>query len=225
MPEELALAQKIKLKIASVAAIADELPGILLIHNADALVEYISPRGEEQLGASLAEIKAMGHDYYRRYFNKQDADEYVPKIMELFKRNDPQGLVTYFQQVRIAPSYEWVWHMSSTKILLRDDTGKLLLFITISVPVDPNHHITSKVGRLLEENNFLRNKHASYAQLTKREREILKLTVLGKNSGEMAQELNISAATAETHRRNVRQKLDANTNYELSQYARAFDLI
>lgn len=225
MPEEISLARKIELKIASIAAIADELPGVLIIHNADALVEYISPRGEEQLGASLAEIKEMGQDYYSRYFNQEDADEYVPKILGLLKRNDPKEFVTYFQQVRIAPDFEWVWHMSSTKVLLTDNARKPVLILTVSVPVDPEHHITSKISRLLEENSFLRNKHASYAQLTKREREILKLTVLGKHSGEIAQELNISTATAETHRRNIRQKLDANTTYELSQYARAFDLI
>jgi hypothetical protein len=48
---------------------------------------------------------------------------------------------------------------------------------------------------------------------------------LGKSTTEIATELFISATTAETHRRNIKQKLNAPTIFELSQYARAFDLI
>jgi DNA-binding CsgD family transcriptional regulator len=108
---------------------------------------------------------------------------------------------------------------------MRDDEGNPLLIITMAYPVDPQHHITAKVARLLEENNFLRSNLHKFDQLTRREKEILQLTALGKSSAEMADNLYISQNTAETHRRNIKKKLKADSIYDLSMYARAFNLI
>jgi DNA-binding CsgD family transcriptional regulator len=143
----------------------------------------------------------------------------------MLERNKEQECITLFQQVRIIGPADWTWHLTSVKILLRDDAGKPVLTIGISIPVDPEHHITNKVSRLLEENNFLRKNLHQFGKLSKREKQILKLMALGKSSAEIAADLFISTTTAETHRRNIRQKLNAETGYELSQYALAFDLI
>jgi DNA-binding CsgD family transcriptional regulator len=48
---------------------------------------------------------------------------------------------------------------------------------------------------------------------------------LGKTSAETATQLFISTSTVETHRKNIKQKLDTNSYYEVCKYARAFDLI
>jgi DNA-binding CsgD family transcriptional regulator len=77
----------------------------------------------------------------------------------------------------------------------------------------------------LEENNFLRKNHELFSSLTKREKEMLKFMALGKNSTEIAAIFHISEKTAVTHRRNIRSKLNAQTNYDLVCYAQAFDLI
>lgn len=54
---------------------------------------------------------------------------------------------------------------------------------------------------------------------------MLKFMALGKNSTEIAAIFHISEKTAVTHRRNIRSKLNAQTNYDLVCYAQAFDLI
>lgn len=220
------LGLKIKNKIAEIAQIADEFPGVILIHDMrDLSIVYMSSRGVQQLGTTLAELVTIGPDYYYRYFNPKDAEEYVPKMKGLLERNTDQECITLFQQVRIIGPNDWTWHLTSVKILMRDDAGKPLLTIGIAIPVDPEHHITNKVSRLLEENNFLRKNVQHFSKLSKREKQILKLMALGKSAAEIATDLFISTNTAETHRRNIRQKLNAETGYELSQYARAFDLI
>jgi DNA-binding CsgD family transcriptional regulator len=88
-----------------------------------------------------------------------------------------------------------------------------------------NIHITDKVARLREENSFLRKNYEKFIALTKREREILKCIALGKTTNEVSDELHISVATAETHRKNIKRKLDISSSFDLSMYARAFDLI
>jgi DNA-binding CsgD family transcriptional regulator len=213
--------------IARIASTAEKLPGVLIIHNIrDGSVVWMSQRGLRDLGISEQEVKAMSpEEYYSRFFNAEDTKDYVPKVLEMTERNNDEETVTYFQQVKFSHDADWHWHMSSTRIFMRDEQGKPMLIITMSFPVDPKHHLTTKAGRLLEENNFLRKNFNLYTKLSKREREVLRLLALGKTASDMAADLGISWNTIETHRKNIKHKLKTNSYYELCQYARAFDLI
>lgn len=59
----------------------------------------------------------------------------------------------------------------------------------------------------------------SYDLLTLREKEILQLLVAGQNNREVADKLNVSVATVETHRNNIFQKLHVHNLPELILYA------
>ncbi|WP_250318165.1 helix-turn-helix transcriptional regulator [Pedobacter sp. B4-66] len=227
MTQNALIQNKISNAIAKISAIADELPGVVIVHDLrDWSVAWMSDRGLTQLGVTLEEItKITAEEYYSRYFNPEDAKDYVPKIFRLIDENNDDTVYTFFQQVRLSSSSDWNWHMSSVKVYLRDENNKPLLVMTIALPIDSMHHMTVKASRLLEENNFLRKNLCHFAKLTKREREILRLMALGKTSAETATELFISTSTVETHRKNIKLKLDTNSYYEMCQYARAFDLI
>ena len=221
-----ALETRIQAKIAEIAAFANELPAVVLVHNNTSFsVEYMSDRGLQLLGISLEELKALGPGYHEKFFNMEEAKTYVPKIFSALERNDPQEWVSFFQQVKHVNKSDWTWYASGTKILMADDAGKPILSITLALPLDIKHHNTGIVERLQRENDFLRENFPKFSKLTGRERDILKLTCLGKSSHEIAETLFISPTTADTHRRNLKKKLDANTTYELSQYAMAFNLI
>lgn len=218
---------RMQAKISEIAAVADELPGVIIVHNLqkELSVEYISARGEQELGFSLEEIKAMGPAYYTRFFNQEDIADLVPKVIDMIKRNDSNEILSFFQQVRASEDMPWAWHLSAIKILMHDDEGQPLLSVMIAYPLAPLNHVTSKVDRLLEENNFLRRNYHNFSKLSEREQEVLRLLALGKSAGETAEELFISNATVETHRRNIKAKLETSSFFELTQYARAFDLI
>lgn len=220
------IAQRIQSAVAAIAAVADKLPGVVIIHSLpDFTVQYMSETGLKMLGKTKSEVEKMTNaEYHSRYFNAEDAADYVPKIQSLLERNT-DDFVTYFQQVRTSSTQEFDWYLSSTRILMRDDANSPLLCLTIAMKIDPEHHITVKVNRLLDENNFLKKHYHQFSRLTKREQDVLRLLALGKSANEIGKELFISATTAETHRRNIKQKLKAENFYELSQYARAFDLI
>lgn len=217
---------RIEAKIAEIAAVANELPAVVIVHNNSSFsVEYMSDRGLELLGISLEELKALGPGYHEKFFNMEEAKIYVPKIFSALERNDPQEWVSFFQQVKHVNKTDWTWYASGSKILLADDEGKPVLSISLALPLDITHHNTGIVERLQRENDFLRANYHKFSKLTGRERDILKLTCLGKSSQEISDTLFISPTTADTHRRNLKKKLDANTTYELSQYAMAFNLI
>ena len=59
----------------------------------------------------------------------------------------------------------------------------------------------------------------SYELLTTREREILQLLAEGKNNKDVANLLNLSLYTVETHRANILQKLNLHSGAELILYA------
>ncbi|MCC2546805.1 LuxR C-terminal-related transcriptional regulator [Hymenobacter sp. BT175] len=213
-------------KVAEVAATADLYPGVVIVLNIHtSSVEYMSKRGLLLLRTSMAELRAMGPDYHVRFFNQEEAQDYVPLLFGIMEKNDFETVISFFQQVRTTEGPEWSWYLSTIKLLAQDTQGQPLLFICFASPIDPSSHVTAKVQRLLDENNFLRTNHHKYALLTRRECEVLQLLALGKSSQEIALMLSVSAQTAETHRRNIRHKLELHSTFDLGMYARAFNLI
>lgn len=220
------LENRIKDKIQQINAIVDLLPGVIIIHRMPGFsLEYMSPNGLAQLGITLETFRSYTiMEYTEKYFNLDDAEDYAPKLHAMIDSNSDEN-VTFFQQVKINGSLDWTWHMSIVKILMRDDKGLPLLIINTAYKVDPMQHVTPKVDRILKENDFLRKHLHRFSQLTRRECAVLKLLALGASSAETAEKLFIAVGTVETHRKNIRRKLNTATYFELCEYARAFDLI
>lgn len=221
------LPNDLKLKIEAHIPTFESLPGVVIIHDIlDGSVAYMSSLGLKLLNTSMDEIASLSHEeYHHRHFNGDDAKDYAPKVIGLIAGNNNDDMVTFFQQVRFAGSDDWNWHLSSLKVFCRDASGNARLLIGVALPIDAMHHMATKAGRLLQENNFLRKNYKIFSRLTSREKEILRLIALGKSAAEIATVLFIAETTVETHRRNLKNKLQVSTYFELSQYARAFDLI
>jgi DNA-binding CsgD family transcriptional regulator len=64
-----------------------------------------------------------------------------------------------------------------------------------------------------------------FEQLTKRETEILKWIAKGLTNEAISKKLFISEETVETHRKNIKRKLNCKTTIDCSRFAAAFDLI
>jgi DNA-binding NarL/FixJ family response regulator len=107
--------------------------------------------------------------------------------------------------------------------VLKSDAGKDLI---TAVDALCNHRtfFSSKVSEMLLH-SYLRNSdraetaEPARSRLTAREREIVQLLAEGKSNKEVAQALNISIKTAETHRTNIMNKLDLRSITELVRYA------
>src|SRR5688572_23402027 len=216
----------IEQKITKIRNVEQDIPGAIIIHNLkDSTVVYMNTWGLQHLAVTLEQLRKMGTEYYNYFFNPEDAKDYVPKILGLLERNNDDEFVCFFQQVRKSPEHEWVWYLSSTRIFFRDALGSPLLTLTMALPVDAEHHIANKAQKMIEENNFLRSNTHIFNELTRREKEILKLMAMGLSSSQMAKKLHISGMTAATHRRNIKNKLKAQNNYDITKFAQAFDLI
>jgi two-component system, NarL family, response regulator NreC len=84
-------------------------------------------------------------------------------------------------------------------------------------------YLTRKIGRILQEDYVRqmerRGLEDSYDLLTDREREVLQLAAEGRTNKEVANLLNISLTTVETHRTHILQKLGLHSIPELILYA------
>lgn len=205
---------------------ADDLPASVIIHKVDGLqIIYMNRIGLKGLGTTLEELlKTNSAQYHSKHFNSKSSSDYISKVMQLIEKNTSEK-VSYFQEVRSPATKEWQLYISNTKIFARNDAGKPTHIITIASLLDPEHHVSSKVARLLDEASFFRENTRLYLSLTKREREILKCMALGMNSGEIGEKLFIASATADTHRKNIRKKLNLKTNYDAVKFAQAYNLV
>lgn len=221
------LAEKKKEIIARIDSVAHELPGIIIIHDLPGLhLAYMSRRGLQSLGLTLEQLIELGPKYNYQYFNDTDVTNHTQNASSILANNDPDKLVSFFQQMRPIPMGSFNWHMSTSKILLQDDNGTPVLAITIAQPIDNTPDgIANKLDRLLKDNDFLKNNHARFNLLTKRELEVLILIGNGKSVREVSEQLYVSLHTVESHRKNFRKKLNIKTNYDLQEYIRAFDLL
>lgn len=106
---------------------------------------------------------------------------------------------------------------------LLKDTAKSDLINGIRAVAEGRSFLSPKVSRILQDDH-LRQLEAkglddSYDLLTDREREILQLVAEGKTNKEIANVLNISPYTIDTHRTHILQKLNLHSAPELILYA------
>lgn len=220
------LEQRIQQKIKENEQSFELFPGVVVIHHLHTqTVLYMSRLGREGLNVTNEDLQAMGLDYHRKFFNPEEAQEYVPKILGLLERNNSEEFVSFFQQVRVAENAEYKWWLSSIRIFMQDDNGAPVATITVSVPVDPEHNFATKIERLLQENNFLRKNGELFASLTRREKQILAMMARDKTSIEISEQLFLAEDTVKTHRRNIKKKINAQNQYDVIKFAQAFDII
>ena len=213
-------------KISSFTPYAEMMPGVVVVHQLQPFTPiYMTSNGLELLGINPEELKEIGVDYHKRFFNNEDMEDFLKKYDQLIKSKDPGETFTFFQQVKIKDRQEWVWHIASARIFFQDQEGTPTHIVTIAIPIDQLKHIPNKAERLLAESEFFRTNLQKYLSLGSRAKEILRLVALGKSSPEISEELHISIETVNTHRKLIKQKLGISSVYEFTRYAYAFDLI
>lgn len=218
--------QEIIQKLTAFETIADELPVYIVLDLRKMSVAYMSFKGLELLGITLEEIRQLGSAYHTKFFNADDVSFYLPKSKEaLLGTMSSSRWFSYFQQVTTGENKVFEWYLSASRIFAYDEAGDPLLSLTFALPLDPNHHLAEKAERLMEENLMLKDNYQRFASLTKREKELLRYIAAGETAGETSSRTFISEKTINTHRRNIKRKLGAKTQYDIIKFAQAFNIV
>ena len=112
---------------------------------------------------------------------------------------------------------------AGARAYLLKDAVKTELIAAIQAVAQGRSYFSPKISRILQE-DFVhllgrRGEDDSYELLTEREREILQLVAEGKTNKEIANHLNLSLYTVDTHRTHILQKLNLHSVPELILYA------
>ena len=112
---------------------------------------------------------------------------------------------------------------AGARAYLLKDALKAELIAAIHAVAEGRSFFSPKISRILQEDyvQALGRKGAddSYELLTDREREILQLVAEGKTNKEIANTLNLSLYTVDTHRTHILQKLNLHSVPEVILYA------
>jgi DNA-binding CsgD family transcriptional regulator len=219
----LAIAQKID----AFSALSEELP-VFIIHELKAnTVVYMSEQGIKALGTTLEALRAMGTEYFRIFFNEEDAAHYLGKWDEFKADPESKGAwFTYFQQVTNVGFDRPLWFLSVSRIIAYDEqTDEPMLSLTLALRLNQYLPITPKLDRLVNEHVFLKENMNLFGRLTNREKDILKRMSAGDGIKAIAEATFLSEETVRTHRRNIKRKLKIKNEIELLRFAQAFNLI
>jgi two-component system, NarL family, response regulator NreC len=112
---------------------------------------------------------------------------------------------------------------AGARAYLLKDSAEQDLIQAIEAVTDGKAFFSPAISKMLVEDYVRqmqeRQVEDSYELLTTREREILQLLAEGKNNKDVANLLNLSLYTVETHRSNIFQKLNLHSGAELILYA------
>lgn len=197
-----------------------------ILSNVPNQVAYMNDWGCERLGHSLEEIQDMGAAYYSRFF-VQEQMQYIQHCFSQYILNeDAHDSFHFHQLVKTRSGNEADWYFTMCKFIapkLREEQPTKLL--VVSSPVADLEQIRKQLDLMANQNIYRMRHFAKFQALTKREKEIITLLAEGCSAREIADRLFISLLTVETHRKNIRKKLDINNFAGIIKFALAFDLI
>lgn len=107
-----------------------------------------------------------------------------------------------------------VIRMGADGYMLKDISGEEMISAIKSV-YSGEKHFSQEVAAILAQQEVDKSEN----KLTNREQLILRLISLGYSNKKIAQELNNSVRTVETHKRNITKKLNISTTSGLVRYA------
>jgi DNA-binding NarL/FixJ family response regulator len=112
---------------------------------------------------------------------------------------------------------------AGARAYLLKDSAESDLIEAVKAVTEGKAYFSPAISKMLVEDYMRQMREQkvedSYELLTTREREIVQLLAEGKNNKEVANILNLSLYTVETHRSNIFQKLNLHSGAELILYA------
>jgi DNA-binding NarL/FixJ family response regulator len=108
--------------------------------------------------------------------------------------------------------------------LLKDTDKEEIIFALHKIAVGEKYFGSSVANTILDNLEKAQAKSKMLDMLTKRELEVLKLLKTGLNNDQIAGKLFLSKRTIDTHKANIKSKLDLKNSYSLITLAYELDL-
>ena len=195
--------------------------------------EYISKNFTACTGLPKENMETGGMDYFWSLFHPKDIQLWLTCLQDLMKftmteLNDNQRKrMSYTWNYRIKNAQgEYITIIQNTTPLQFDKDDKPIIGMAhyTVLGCDLNMDICACAKYLNDKNEYetLFYKNMSSTNLldiiSHRERDVIRQLISKKTSIQIANNLNISKHTVDTHRRNILKKLNLNSTFELISY-------
>lgn len=152
--------------------------------------------------------------------NNRDGFELVTEISDFLISKKVIIISAYFEDFLIQKAKNNGLHA-----FLKKDTTVEELISVIKMPMPMGFYTNQTMNRQVDKFGEKINKISKKFNLSKQEKEIIRLVVRGNQSKEIAEILNISKNTVDTHRKNINRKLEITNKATLYQFAYENDLL
>lgn len=139
------------------------------------------------------------------------------KVLKFERVNDYHSICTTYQYLNAIKNDEW---FVSNKIIVDENEC-----LNTSYRLPDLGIFGQKITKMLEIIVHDTNSWLKFKQLTKKEKEIIKLIAEGYSNNDISDVLTLSSHTIRTHRERIRIKIDAHNQSQIAKFAQAFDLI
>lgn len=192
--------------------------------------EYISKNLTACLGLDSNHLKTQGMRSFWSLMHPDDVELWLKALNELMNFT----LAEIGLEDRRRMSYTWNYRLKNldgiyvniiqnTTPLEFDAVGKPIIGLAHYTVLDSNIKlpITATAKYLNDQNEYETKYFNNFSQkllnhdITNRERDVVRLLVLNYSSKDIAEKLNISSNTVDTHRRNILKKLNISSTGEL----------
>ncbi|NSL89757.1 LuxR C-terminal-related transcriptional regulator [Chitinophaga solisilvae] len=197
--------------------ILNNVPAMLYCYdNNNKSITWCNTYLAETFGFSTLEMTGKGMDFFRHIMHPDDF-KLAAVAQQQFRNNKAHfGGVA---RIKRKGEEEYRWLLGLEVPFTYDAKGQvkeiICAFLDLTHAIDTNAQISVALSEILRrQNENLLNK------LTAREKDVLGLAVQGLNNKEIANALNLSRYTVETHRKNIRLKLKVRNTSELVAVAR-----
>lgn len=196
----------------------------------DLTFEYVSKNMSSCLGIDKGELLKGGMKYFWSRIHPDDIEPWLKALNDLMNFT----LDSIPEEDRKKMCYTWNYRFKNSQnnyVNIIQNTTPLGLDSHLKPIIGLAHYTVLDSGlrmditgaaKFLNNNNEYETKYFNNFSrklltdgISNRERDIIRLLMLNKSSKEMAEKLNISSHTVDTHRRNILKKLKLSSTGEL----------
>lgn len=197
--------------------VLDHVPAVIFLVDAERnRITWINSRVKAMLGYTVEQAETGGTKFLRELLPSDDFRQ-LQQATEFFEKRKGDEFKTVLH-MRDAFGEE---HKMNTTFAPAErlDKNKIKSFICIALDVTRQTETQQELKQLLRQMTTDSDSDSVVRSITRREYDILRLIAKEFSTKQIAEELNISVPTVETHRRNLLRKVGVKNTAGLVRFA------
>jgi DNA-binding CsgD family transcriptional regulator len=203
------------------ATYLDEFPYPISLHAPTTFQHTYENKKHVELSGYCLEKMNEDWESYMKIVHPQTIASIYSFLPSFYRNSNKNKTISFVQYAILPGGDEFEPVIAFTKPSTLSDGTHLWLTMP---PLSQMDNLSS-IHRIIAIDQFKLKHFKQFQTLSDRELDILTLLANGHNNPAIAERLFISRQTVETHRKNIKRKLDINSYRDLMRYAFAFNLV